>query len=72
MPPSLLIHGTEDASVPYSQSVTFQAKLKELGTPCELITIPGGEHRLRDWKNLQPGYEQKMAQWLNQVLADQP
>jgi len=72
MPPCLLIHGTLDTSVPYSQSVNFQAKLKELGAPCELITIPGGEHRMRDWKSLQPGYEQKMVQWLNRVLGAQP
>lgn len=72
MPSCLLIHGTLDVSVPYSQSVTFQAKLKELGTTCELITIPDGEHRMRDWKSLQPGYEQKMVQWLNRVLGARP
>jgi alpha-L-fucosidase 2 len=72
MPPSLLIHGTLDVSVPYSQSVVFQAKLKELGTPCELITIPGGEHRMRDWKSLEPGYEQKMVEWLNRAIGAQP
>jgi acetyl esterase/lipase len=72
MPPSLLIHGTLDVSVPYSQSVNFQAKLKELGTSCDLITIPGGEHRMRDWKSLQPGYEQNMVRFLNRVLGTQP
>jgi len=72
MPPCLLIHGTRDASVPYSQSVHFQAQLKELGTACELITIPAGEHRMRDWKSLQPGYEQDMVRWLNRVLGAQP
>ena len=44
-PPTLLIHGTIDESVPYGQSVNFQAKLRKMDVPCELITIPGGEHR---------------------------
>jgi alpha-L-fucosidase 2 len=68
-PPCLLIHGTVDESVPYSQSVIFQAKLQELGVPGELVTIPGGEHRMRDWKTLNPDHERKMVEWLNEVLS---
>lgn len=67
-PPCLLIHGTKDASVPYSQSLNFQARMQELGVPCELITIPGGEHRLRDWERLNPEYEHQMIEWLERVL----
>ena len=69
MPPTLLIHGTVDESVPYSQSVVFQEKLKKLHVPCELITIPGGEHRLRDWQQLNPEYESKLVSWLQQVIG---
>lgn len=65
MPPTLLIHGTEDKSVPYSQSVAFQAKLKDLNVPCELITIPGGEHRLQDWPRLNPEYPPQVVDWLH-------
>ena len=74
-PPCLLIHGTADASVPYAQSVNFQAKLNEMGVVSELITIPGGEHSMQDWKSLQsdhrqtPDYEQKLVQWLRKVLT---
>lgn len=67
-PPCLLIHGTVDVSVLYSQSVNFQHRMKELGVPCELVTIPGGEHRLRDWQRLNPEYEHKMIDWLERVL----
>lgn len=67
-PPCLLIHGTVDVSVLYSQSVNFQSRMKELGVPCEIVTIPGGEHRLRDWQRLNPEYEHEMIQWLERVL----
>lgn len=63
-PPCLLIHGTADESVPYSQSEVFQAKLQDLGVPCELITIPGAGHRLRERHDLRPAYERAMIDWL--------
>lgn len=69
LPPFLLIHGTDDQSVPYPQSVNLQAKLGELKVPCELVTIQGAGHRIRDWKNLNPGYLEKMTSWLNATLA---
>ncbi len=69
MPPTLLIHGTEDQSVPYSQSVAFQAKLNDLNVPCELITIPGGEHRLQDWPRLNPDYQKKVVDWLHEEIS---
>jgi acetyl esterase/lipase len=72
LPPTLLIHGNADESVPYSQSEVFQAKLKELGVPCELITIPGGSHRIREWDDIDPEYEQAMVTWLNEQLPARP
>lgn len=68
MPPTLLIHGTVDESVPYNQSEVFQAKLKELGVPCEFVTIPGGSHRIREWDERLPEYEQQMVKWLREQL----
>lgn len=70
--PCLLIHGTVDESVPYSQSENFRAKLQELGVPCELITIPGGSHRIGEWDDRLPGYEQEMVDWLNEQLLARP
>jgi len=69
MPPTLLIHGTVDESVPYSQSVVFQTKLLKLQVPCELITIPGVEHRLRDWQRLNPEYETELINWLKEEFG---
>jgi alpha-L-fucosidase 2 len=63
-PPCLLIHGTADESVPYSQSEIFQARLQDLRIPCELITIPAAGHRLREWHDLRPAHEREMIDWL--------
>jgi pectinesterase len=68
LPPFLLIQGAEDKSVPYSQSVNFQAKLKEAGVPCELITLTGAPHRLTEWGKSDPLYRQKMIAWLERAL----
>ncbi len=44
LPPVLTIHGDEDPSVPYSQSVQLHKRLSEVGVPNELLTMPGGKH----------------------------
>jgi len=46
--PSLLLHGTEDESVPFEDSVVFTKLTK--ARPLELCLIAGGDHRLTDWK----------------------
>ena len=71
-PPCLLIHGTVDESVLYPQSVNFQTRMKELGVPCELITIPGGSHDLKRWETIDPRYQQKMVDWLREQLRSDP
>lgn len=43
-PPTLILHGTHDALVPYAQSVEFAAALKAKGVPVWLQTIPGAGH----------------------------
>lgn len=47
-PPSILIHGTEDTDVPYSESRKMAARLKEAGVEHELMTVEGGGHGLGD------------------------
>ena len=46
--PALLLHGTEDDSVPFEDSVVFTTLTK--ARPLELLLIAGGDHRLTDWK----------------------
>ena len=43
-PPTLLIHGDADKLIPYQQSATMEAALRNAGCPTRLITVPGGEH----------------------------
>jgi acetyl esterase/lipase len=43
-PPFLLIHGTEDKTVPVSQSHDFEAKMKAGGASVQAIYIPGVDH----------------------------
>lgn len=40
--PMLFIHGTKDHFVPYAQSLAFCEKLRRLGVPTRLITVPYG------------------------------
>lgn len=68
LPPFLLIHGNADKSVPYSQSVAFQTKLKEAGVPCDLVTIEGAPHRLSEWEKFDPSYKEKLVAWLKKTL----
>ncbi|MEA3400894.1 MAG: alpha/beta hydrolase [Armatimonadota bacterium] len=46
-PPVLVMHGTEDRTVPYSQAQILAQRLEEAGVPLELITIEGGGHGLK-------------------------
>ena len=43
-PPTLMVHGTDDQSVPYKNSITFSEKLNELDIYNELMTIEGEGH----------------------------
>ena len=70
LPPFLLIHGDKDPTVPYDQSVRFQAKMKEAGNVCDLITVPGGVHGMGGWSKLTPPspYAAEMIAWLRKTL----
>ncbi|MFM7842742.1 MAG: alpha/beta hydrolase fold domain-containing protein [Planctomycetota bacterium] len=43
-PPTLMLHGTHDALVPYAQSEEFAAALKSKGVPVWLQKLPGSGH----------------------------
>lgn len=47
-PPVLMMHGTEDRTVPYTQATLLEALLKQTGVPVELITVEGAGHGLRN------------------------
>jgi len=70
MPPFLLLHGTADTGVSHELSVEWQAKMKELGVPCELISIPGGPHVMGNWEKIDPTYKDKVTAWLLKTLNE--
>lgn len=43
-PPFLIIHGTQDATVPFAQSVAMAGSLKQEGVPVTFIKVEGGGH----------------------------
>ena len=68
-PPTLLLPGTSDTTVPYDQSVRFHARLRELGVSAELIPGQGGGH---GHIHRPPHYHstlQQMTAFLQEVLG---
>jgi fermentation-respiration switch protein FrsA (DUF1100 family) len=48
--PVYAVHGTEDASVPLSQSEAYVAAAKAMGAPVQLLRVPGDHFALIDPK----------------------
>lgn len=69
LPPFLLMAGTQDRSVPYSQSVNFSARLRQAQVPCDLVTLTNAQHRIGDWKQFDADYQLKLVDWLRTVLG---
>lgn len=70
MPPFLLIHGTADNLVPYSQSEQFYDRAKAVGAPCELFPVAGAGHGLRWWNESRSAASQaKLVQWLRAQIG---
>lgn len=61
MPPSLLLHGDADPTVPYQSSVVLHKTLTDSGNTCEFITMPGCGHgaTLPEWKAKLPALVEK-------------
>ena len=72
LPPFLLVHGTADAAVPFQQSVLLQAKLREHGVPCDLLTIKDGVHGMISWDVVAPDYKQQVVTWIAKTLNAAP
>ena len=55
MPPTLVFHGTGDATVKFANSEEFQAKMKANGNDCELIAFPDAPHSPQSSKEGEKG-----------------
>lgn len=63
-PPVLIIHGSQDGIVPYSQSVSLAEKLNEYHVPYKLITKPDKDH---GWP-YDPSDESAILDWFDKYL----
>ena len=72
-PPFLLIHGTADQLVPFSQSLAMCNRMRAEGATCELYPVRNGGHGIQWWDSAHPreaaGYKEKMINWLQGQLA---
>jgi acetyl esterase/lipase len=56
LPPTIMIHGDADDTVPYAHSVRLHAALDKAGVPNELLTIAGGKHGEFNHSQLETSY----------------
>jgi len=69
MPPFLCIHGTKDEQVSYDQSTAFCEAIRNVGTPCQLISIENGKHGMSQWKDpSMQHWKAEMIAWLQKTL----
>lgn len=68
-PPTLLIHGDADRTVPFHQSELMEAALKKVNVPVKLIRIEGGDHG-PDFPGAKnpPDYKAEMVKWFDTYL----
>jgi acetyl esterase/lipase len=43
-PPTLILHGKADTTVPYASVVAFESEMKKAGRPCKLVGYEGQGH----------------------------
>jgi acetyl esterase len=68
LPPFLILQGTADTRVNFSQATNMQSRLEAVHVPCEVIAIPGGDHGMEGWDALLPNYEDQVVKWLQTTL----
>ena len=66
-PPFLLLHGTNDHTVPYTQSEAMYEALTEAGADADLIAIEGADHadlhffQREVWKIIADFFKEKLS-----------
>lgn len=68
LPPFLFVHGTADPKVRFVQSEVMLKRLREVGVPCELISVPDGDHGMRSWDATHPEYKEQVVAWLKRTM----
>jgi alpha-L-fucosidase 2 len=49
--------------------VGFQRRVRAVGGTCDLITLPGAPHGLREWAKAAPSHESELLAWLERIFA---
>jgi acetyl esterase/lipase len=62
LPPTLIFHGTNDETVPFSQAQRFTQKMKDAGNTCILIGAEGEGHGFFNYKRSQRWYQDSMVE----------
>jgi alpha-L-fucosidase 2 len=69
-PPFLLIHGTSDPLVPFSQSTAMCDRLQAAGARCKLVPVEGAGHGMRWWEGSASragkSYKVEIVRWLKE------
>ena len=63
-PPTLLLHGDADRTVPLAQSLAFQEKARAAGARCDLHVLPAAPHRLTEWTARDASWPRVLTDWL--------
>lgn len=76
-PPTLLLHGDADDTVPYAQSVGMEAALRAVGVPVKLLTVTAGAHGSNFGRDGQPHpqFQEVLTEsvtWLDRYLKAAP
>jgi dipeptidyl aminopeptidase/acylaminoacyl peptidase len=66
--PTLILSGTDDATVPITESFALYHALRDRGTPVKFIGIPGAHHTPQDPVHLELYYE-SIASWVTHYLG---
>jgi acetyl esterase/lipase len=57
LPPTLVLHGKADKTVPFTQAEAFQKTMQDAANRCELFAFDGGEHGFFNFGRPGGGYE---------------
>ena len=64
----VIVHGTEDGTVPYQVSVSFSRQLKAAGGEAHLLLIEGGGHGIQSDKTQNLGVQRVLEPLMRRIL----
>ncbi len=67
-PPTMILHGTSDNLVPYSQSDLLKAKLDSLGVPCVYYKVPFWPHAMDVVQRVNDYSQRKMNDFFDKYV----